>query len=42
MYCAPIAIGKILDDTGKSLPVPSASATGFPAGRRRELSCGAS
>ena len=25
MYCAPIAIGKILDNTGKSMPVPSAS-----------------
>jgi membrane peptidoglycan carboxypeptidase len=25
MYCAPVAIGKILDNTGKSLSVPSAS-----------------
>jgi len=25
MYCAPVAIGKITDNTGKSLPVPSAN-----------------
>ena len=25
MYCAPIAIGKIINNTGKSLPVPSAN-----------------
>ena len=32
MYCAPIAIGKILDNTGKSLPVPSANChRAFPA-----------
>jgi membrane peptidoglycan carboxypeptidase len=32
MYCSPIAIGKILDNTGKSLPVPSANChRAFPA-----------
>ncbi|HTQ89566.1 MAG TPA: transglycosylase domain-containing protein [Streptosporangiaceae bacterium] len=32
MYCAPIAIGKILDNTGKSMPVPSAGChRAFPA-----------
>jgi membrane peptidoglycan carboxypeptidase len=33
MYCAPVAIGKITDNTGKSLPVPSANCHRvFPAG----------
>ena len=32
MYCAPVAIGKILDSTGKSLSVPSANChRAFPA-----------
>jgi membrane peptidoglycan carboxypeptidase len=32
MYCAPVAIGKILDNTGKSLSVPSANChRAFPA-----------
>ena len=32
MYCAPVAIGKILDNTGKSMPVPSANChRAFPA-----------
>src|SRR5438876_3920486 len=32
MYCAPVAIGKIVDNTGKSLSVPSASChRAFPA-----------